>query len=269
MRRSTRYSPSSETIMQICAFCLKPAKMSREHVWSAWVEKLYSSPHQHFSLRALTANKSNRHWKSRSIDLTSKVVCEDCNNTWMSDLEESHAKPAMADMIQHGGSVCLLPSGVNSIAAFAFKTSVVADHNRPRDTPFFSHAARKKFSQSLQIPDGVQIWLASFESEYRLSGRLITYYMQIRGGRFRGFELYALTYVVGHLVVQVTASRWLSLAKRPRHNPQLTQNPLWHQVAVPIWPHNTSIVWPPSEPIRGDDSLEIFAARWSKLAETV
>jgi hypothetical protein len=44
-------------------------------------------------------------------------------------------------------------------------------------------------------------------------GRLTTYYMKVQSGRVRG-ELYTLTYVAGHLVVQVTASRWISIAKR-------------------------------------------------------
>ena len=154
---------------QHCAFCLRPAKMSREHVWSAWVEKLYCpGPDNFFSMRTMTADKSEKHWKSASPDMTVKVVCEECNNTWMSDLEHSLAKPAMSAMIQHRTSLCLLPSGMKAISVFAFKTAVVADHNRPRQTPFFSHRARKSFSETLQIPEGVQIWLASYRSEFVL-----------------------------------------------------------------------------------------------------
>jgi hypothetical protein len=30
-----------------------------------------------------------RTWRSRDIDMTAKVVCEGCNNGWMSDLENN------------------------------------------------------------------------------------------------------------------------------------------------------------------------------------
>ncbi|HXC42633.1 MAG TPA: hypothetical protein VNY51_03810 [Candidatus Dormibacteraeota bacterium] len=258
--------------MQMCAFCLKPAKMSREHVWSAWVSRMYPEHGYHFDLRTLTASNEDKRWKSRSIDLTSKVVCEECNNTWMSDLETNLAKPAMSDMIQNGSSRYLLPSGIEAISTFAFKTAVIADHNRPRRSPFFSHVARKKFSQSLQIPNGVQIWLAHFVSQHLMSGKLTTYYAQIRSGRFRGFELYMMTFVVGHLIIQVSASHWASLAKRPKFSPQLIQNPEWNDAAVPIWPRTgfspKEVVWPAALSV-GDEQFEGFASRFAKLEEAV
>lgn len=38
-------------------------------------------------------------WVSERLDWKAKVVCEKCNNTWMSDIENNHAKPAVTDLI--------------------------------------------------------------------------------------------------------------------------------------------------------------------------
>ena len=37
----TTHTPNS-TPMKQCAFCLRPAKMTAEHIWSAWMGRLFS-----------------------------------------------------------------------------------------------------------------------------------------------------------------------------------------------------------------------------------
>ena len=44
------------------------------------------------TLPALWKPGHNKRWKAR-------VVCGDCNNGWMSDLENDHAKPVLTPLI--------------------------------------------------------------------------------------------------------------------------------------------------------------------------
>jgi hypothetical protein len=254
--------------MKLCAFCLRAAKMSGEHMWSAWIERLFADFTGRYSFKTLVSEGVTKHWKSGSINLKAHVVCEPCNNTWMSDID-AEAKMTMKDMIRCAAHVTLLRRGIASIATFAFKTAVVADHVRPDRRPFFSHSARKRFATTLEIPTGVQMWLAAFRGAHLLSGRYTMHYAKVRSGRFKGFELYIFTYVAGFLGLQVTGWRWASIAKRRRFTPVLAQDPAFGPVAVPFWPSDgTPVVWPP--PAHFDDqSVEIFANRWGRLVERV
>ena len=49
-------------------------------------------------------------WESREMNAKAKVVCENCNNGWMSDLESERAKPAMRDLLYRA---VLFDSGQN------------------------------------------------------------------------------------------------------------------------------------------------------------
>ena len=90
---------------------------------------------------------------------------------------------------------------------------------------------------------------------------------KIHRGRFKGFQLYAFTFFIGALVLQLTASRWMSIAKAPKLNPVITQHPNWDRVSVPLWPNSArAIAWPPSAFLDGE-TVEIFANRWSNIAE--
>lgn len=240
--------------------------MTGEHIFSAWIGRLFGNVLYQFT----TLDKKGIYHRSASRGLNQKayVVCKECNNGWMSDLEERQAKPTMEGMILHASPVSLLPNGISAIAAFAFKTAVVADCNRPSSgRPFFSHEVRRRFSLSLDIPRGVQIWLAALYRQRGVGGRFTTHYVRIENGRFKGFQFYAFTLFVGALVLQVTASRWVSIAKLPKFKPVLTQHPNWNRVAVPIWPNSSKAIdWPPSRFLNGE-TVVAFAERWSKLSE--
>jgi hypothetical protein len=238
--------------------------MSGEHLWSAWIGKLFADYKGIYSFRTGISEQTTNRWKSRSIDMKAHVVCEGCNNTWMSDLEQQ-ARTTMKDMIRNAGWVSLLPIGISSIAAFAFKTAVVADHITPNRHPFFSHSAREQFASTRQIPKHVQIWLGAFRGEHLLSGRYTSHYAKIRSTRFKSFEFYVFTYVAGFLALQLTAWRWASIAKKPRFIPQLTQHTNWARASVPLWPGTgIPVVWPPVDHL-DDKSLRLFAERWARL----
>lgn len=255
--------------MKLCAFCLRERKMSAEHVWGDWIGKLFVDYRGRYSFRTQMGGNPIRRWSSRFIDAKAKVVCETCNNEWMSRLDEE-TKYLMQGIIRDGTPMCFLPEGAKLFSAFAFKTAVVIDHIRPsRGRPFFAPYQRKRFSETPEIPPGVQVWISAFRGESAVSGRYTTHYAQIRGGTMKGFELYIFTFVAGFLAYQLVGSRWISIAKKPIEVPMLTQNPQWDRASIPLWPDNGQpVIWPPSQYFN-DKFLNLYAQRWEKLKEVV
>jgi len=240
--------------------------MTGEHVWSAWMGRLFNA--NDYRVTTLDSKGVYHQSVARSLNLKAHVVCKDCNSGWMSDLEEQEAKPTMREMILHAAPISLLPSGIAAITAFTFKCAVVADHERPsRGKPFFPHHIRLRFSRTLEIPVGVQIWISALHRAQGLGGRFTAHYMKIHDGRYKGFQLYSFTYLIGALVLQLTASRWMSIAKRPNFTPRLTQNSRWDCVSVPLWPNDGAPVSFPPEKYLGTDTIKIFAERWSRISQ--
>jgi hypothetical protein len=197
-----------------------------------------------------------RQWAQPGIDLTAKVVCKSCNEGWMSNLEERHAKPSMADLIIGKSELELSGERVRAIARFAFKTAVVVDHMMPGE-PFFSASVRHHFAKSLCIPQNVQMWLAG--------------YLPMASGRFRGtyhsgsfdpnrtLELYVCTYAVGHFAFQVVSAYLSGI-------PSFCPKSEFDHVAIPFWPGiPNGVVWPPVDVIRTRDDFDAFSERWGAI----
>lgn len=201
-------------------------------------------------------------WKSKSIDAVARVVCESCNNGWMSDVD-AEASATMSNMIRHGSGLSLLPIGIASIAMFAYKAAVVVDCGRREfDGPFFPPAERKRFSENGHfLPAGVQVWLSTIRSE-RLHGRYMGHYAKINTGTYRNFKVFVFTYTVGFLVIQLVAFRWGSrLLKRSSVTPYFLQADTWNLASIPIWPPDgRSVAWPTSQYLT-DASIHQIAER--------
>src|SRR5579863_8077877 len=112
--------------MKKCAFCSKPAN-SREHVWSDWMIRMLPKGEQ-FRFNQLLKSGEYATWQGKKIKLKVEAVCESCNNGWMSELENKHAKTAMHDLILGNKTVTLDLRSLTAMAAYAFKTTVVANH---------------------------------------------------------------------------------------------------------------------------------------------
>jgi hypothetical protein len=261
--------------MKQCCFCLRRAKMTGEHIWSAWIGRLFSEQVISFSKYSAPYNVewgtglATKTWKSKSIDAVANVVCEICNNGWMSDLD-AEAAATMSNIIRYGSAVSLLPLGISSIARFSYKTAVVADCAKSTGIPFFSPAERKRFSEGKHnVPSGIQVWLSTVRTT-RLHGRYTGHYRKIKTGRYRNFKGFVFTYTVGFLVIQLAALRWGSrVLKRPRLVPYLLQADGWKPVSVPLWPPDGRPVLWPTEQFLTDETINAIAERWAHIAEGI
>lgn len=207
--------------------------------------------------------REQRIWRKRKLDEKLPVVCERCNNGWMSDLENRDAKPAIKDLIVSDKLVKLSPERLQSIARFAFKTAVVADHYSLSDgqPPFFSTAGRYAFRESLQIPRGIQMWISAFKESGH--GALRGVYHSSPAKARHGFELYALTFGAGYFMVQVAGSKWLDPANAAF--PFLTSGKHWDKFSAPFWPSTgQAIQWPLDKQFNLVWMIK-FCERWHRL----
>jgi len=249
--------------MPECAFCSQEAKLTGEHVWSKWICELLDHSGYNFRYRN-TETGEIKHWRSPTLDQTTNVVCKPCNEGWMSDIE-SAARATLSNIILHGAPVTLLPRGIVSLATFAFKCAVVANQMSPSPDgkPFFSPLVRHRFRNSLQIPVGVQMWLASFRGTYASNGMFTAYYaVPPIGSAGDDFDFYVFTYMAGYLVFQLVAARWNKLLRMGEPLPAYDPDPAWNPATLQFWPNQYGfpVTWPPSQHF-SDDSIDAFRDR--------
>lgn len=180
----------------------------------------------------------------------------------MSDLERIHAKPAMADMILRLDEITLTPQRIAAISAFAFKTAAVVA-SMARASEFFLPSERRIFAKTLEVPDEVHIFVASYFGERPSSGDLSVsrYESTLPGGH--AFELYVVTWRAGHLALQVANPR-ITLAPGGKFQNYMFESSFPMSAFVSqIWPRNSAAAsWPPPETL-GDYSFRRFCNRWS------
>jgi hypothetical protein len=167
-------------------------------------------------------------------------------------------------MILYGHSTILQESDLHSIAAFAFKTTVVANHMRLYRKPFFTDVERRHFARELEIPDGFQMWLSSRKSIAARTGIFKSSYGVHRHPRC-GFEFYTCTFGIGYFVFQTVSGHWTSRkAKRSFAYRGVKQGTSMSDYAIPAWPFSRPVAWPPLRPVT-DSMIADFCNRFDKL----
>ena len=253
--------------MRTCAFC-PSTKLTQEHVWGDWVNGILPPDTTFTTTRKTSPDDYSKPWKTIGIQQTAGVVCRVCNNGWMSDLETNEAKPTMADMIRHGGAVSLLPRGITSIAAWAFKMTVLANFiGLLKNEPYFSTADRYNFAKTMQVPAGIQMWLFALNTPGRVTGKLNSHLGRLPVHVKYAFDLYIATFALGYVGVQVIATRW----KNPHVStflgpfPGLGEPNKWNGATVPLFPSDGSpVLWPPQLHL-SSNSIDEFCNRWKDL----
>lgn len=200
-------------------------------------------------------------WFSEHLDWKAKVVCKGCNEGWMSDVENLHAKSAMADLILGKLDVPISRQRASSIALFAFKSAVVLDHVARGREPFFLRSMRHSFREHLVIPPTtVQMWMAGFLPHGK--GEVFTCCHEGSLSPSNWLKMYVCTYAVGRLTFQLVAQRQQGFTVfGPRERK-------FDGLAVPFFPTGSlpnNFTWPAGDVLRTASDLEEFAVRWREL----
>jgi hypothetical protein len=192
----------------------------------------------------------------------------------MSDLEHQHAKPAMQELIRSDDPVKLPPQRIDSIVAFAFKTAVIGhamDKGKSLFFPshIFSPMSLRKFSQSLVIPRGIQLWVGCLSIADPRNGIFRMSYGKTPPRTPNGFKHYVCTFGIGRLVFQLLATQWTSGTNRRRLIPIVDQDSVWDTMAIRVWPHfGRTFDWPPRNQIP-PHLVDIFCGRFKRFSINV
>jgi hypothetical protein len=187
---------------------------------------------------------------------------------------EGRTKKAFSAAIKNGSPNTFSLEDVVTLAAFAFKCSVIASHMNSDREPFFTRASRERFRTSLQIPETVQTWTARYTGTHGytfMDARVVGPNIPPSHSWF-GLEFYVFTYVAGRLAFQVHIPRWEGLHQRGRILPIMQPRELRMPFDLQFWPNGSAspIEWPAAQDLT-DDSIDTFVNRWMgkiSLAQT-
>ena len=193
--------------MGICIFCQKDRKLTKEHIWSDWIGVLLGETEE-YTIHSRKEAEEPRKWKTIGLDHVVRLVCAECNNRWMSDLERE-AKRLLSDYIKFGASFSFLPSGIAVLAAYAFKCAIISDNQYRERKPFFTVSERVEFMRHLTIPKGIQMWIAS-SGDKTFNGHFSSFQFNVGApnGPLRSSSFFSFTWASGFLIFQVLAVRW-------------------------------------------------------------
>lgn len=87
-------------------------------------------------MRRQEPNGTITRWRNKELDTKAKVVCKQCNNGWMSELE-AQSIPILKDMVVHRAPTRLKARDIAVLTAVGFKNAALADHVQTVRCPFF------------------------------------------------------------------------------------------------------------------------------------
>ncbi len=245
-----------------CIFCQQSGKLTLEHLWSDWIGVLLGE-REEYTVQRKRPTGELIEWKTIGLNHVATVVCGKCNNGWMSDLE-AEAQPMLSPIIKFGVPISFLPAGIAILAAFAFKSAIISDHTYRERKPFFPVSDRVRFMKTLQIPDGVQMWIASSGSD-QFNGVFHSFTFEVGShqGPLHSAKFFSFTWSAGYLVLQVLAPRWRKNRRRYKTLPILTPDEKWDPASIRFWPNDgRPITWDPASDLSGN-SLDVFKNRWN------
>jgi hypothetical protein len=247
--------------MRKCAFCNREAELTREHIWSDWIGRSFPK-NRRYLMSTHDAKGDVKTWEKSELNEKTRIVCSDCNNGWMSRLENS-AKPLLENMILRGSPLSIFPTGSYTVACFAFKNAVITDQMSKDRALFYSESERKAFKEDLALPKDFHVWLATYP---RHRGLFDGYYSEAPAQERDRFRLHVLTYGAGYLVLQAVGFKWISRnQRRHRQAPNLVQGPTFQSVSAPLWPSNgRSVMWPPENDLV-DKTTTRYLDRWRRV----
>ena len=163
-----RKKPKRENLkpQRFCIFC-GGGGLSREHVWPQWsapyIPKRPNPSHKTSVFTSSPADpdsyqlKKTRQYQGDLRNMMIRVVCEGCNNGWMSELEDRSKKLLLPLILGEAG--VFSKDGQKTIATWIAMKVMVAEFSNPIDVSS-SFEDRAKLKKLLSPPDnGWRIWI--------------------------------------------------------------------------------------------------------------
>jgi len=243
----------------LCAFCGHAGELTKEDVIPRWLAKFINvhCPHMRWEAVEIAFGTDqpyrSRVWPAATASVYKRrIVCGECNNVWMSQLE-TRVKSVLCPLIL-GHHVELDETARRVLATWATKTALAHEFIQPSDDGITaSDADRCWFRQHQQPLANSGVWLARYTGE---RGVVIvarsTLFLYDADATQPALEAHGLvtTLVFGQVVLRVGVVR-----SQPTYATRfaVTQGPGIRM----LWPESNAVTWPLDTTI-GDDDLEAF-----------
>lgn len=223
-----------EPVGRTCPFCAQPAR-TNEHVIPLWISQRYLS---NASRRAFFTFHDNgvAQRRSRTIDLKAKV-CGDCNNGWMSVLEQ-RARPVLQGLAD-GTQASVTGPEQELLAKWLFKTAVMHERLVP-ESGRTSTAKQRAGLRWGVVPPG---WSAHIAHTVQEPNETVTYDLgpavnwTHEDGSHRG-RARLITMRFGQMATQVVLHNLDTV-------PTFAELLGGDEFAAQIWPVEGRVKWPP------------------------
>jgi hypothetical protein len=263
--------------MNSCFFCGPTENLlTKEHVWPRWVSRALAGKYDssHFVNVRSTGDNTTGVWKSRDIEVTTKAVCSECNNKWLSRFENSKIKPLASPLLRGDDNLVLAPREQWKLAAWAYKMAMLLEIAVPLDERqplFFTPTERKQFRDTTLAHERVRVFLAKYDyGQHPAHAQLACHTLTERGGPRRSFDLKISTITAGALGMQVMAVRSVESGELV-YASEIEFEFLGKakQSIVRIWPPNSDAIrWPPDQTMSQRD-IEDWTEMWQAAASVL
>lgn len=222
-----------------CIFCARRAD-SDEDVIPKWITRLLRKQERE-RVPMRTSRFGHGPHDQLAGESIQKVgsVCSQCNNGWMSRLEED-VKPILKPMI-FGNSVTLMASQQEIIATWMTKCALMYESMATGEV-FYNGLDRHHFMKTRSPLAATSVWFGQYTggiriiADYRLLSR-----QQNPGG---SVKILVLTLVLGNLALQLTTARWTHMIPQIELPTMVLKDT--KDLLVQLWPVNLlGVQWPP------------------------
>jgi len=189
-----------------------------------------------------------REWSREAYSMTVKAVCGECNNGWMSALEQ-RASVLLRPMLR-GGRRKLDGHAQRTLAAWALKTAMMVEHTQNGLRRVFPADEYRHLRERGEPSDRVYVWLTTYSGDRPAYAHLYGADADTTQHPERGVrDLFGVTVAVGPVVVYVFGTTIPEADRVTLAAPAVVR-------VHPLWPCNGTFVWSPSP---GFDDEELFA----------
>lgn len=261
-----RKGPAVAAKPKKCFFCGAEGPLTQEHVLPDWLRHL---GFKGTGVRELVQDSDAPIiQQGGAFSKKLKIVCADCNNVWMSAMEDD-AKPVLISMFQAaatGKQTMLDASAQLALARWAFKTAAVMTQLAAQTARTFPTAQASSFRSSDRIPENIQVWLGAavvtptMQGDHVAQFRYQPYKTDVKAGEAShsgsGYQIFVRLFNVVFYVLGFE-STW-SLTGELSDDLKKALLPVWQSEHPKLW-------WPPASTL---DDLGGIAALVQALTPT-
>lgn len=229
--------------------------MQSKRVWPVWLQKRFRSDAARvFAERQGVPPGS---WKSRNAALQVRRVCGDCNNGWMSRLE-NEAKP-LVESILNEQLRTITSSSQSTIAVWAMKTAMILEAVSSEEAWFYVQEDRRRLRSERTMPARTSVSVAKCVAQSDIYSAVKNHWTSTQAGDVRA---HVTTVAFGSLAIQVVTIRTPNaIPSNVSVSYDVSDGP-WDTTLVEVWPvKQDSPAWPPKHGLQSEVGLEALTDR--------